>query len=533
MTLPSASTWRSLAQLPLSRLSLPLRPLFIPLLLLCWCGFLFFYGINQGDLLRTEGLRARIAAECLQTGNWLIPTLYGQPLLTKPPGIYAAIAMVSWPFGEVTTWSARLPSALAATALVFLFYWYFRRLMGTWAGLAAAFILPASAMWLDKAPSAEIDMLQTAWVGAAILFFLRGLEEAETGQNYFGWWALSLLCVAGGFLTKWTAPAFFYGCVITLLWWRGSLRLLWGRSHLTSALLAGLVCLGWVALAVHQAGWETFFDTVYREASQHLLPGQRAETIRQMSADHQSRLGYWGELVLHPFKILAATLPWSLLALLSLRPSFARSLGESGRRALQGFHCWVWPSVLLWSILPQHSLRHSFPLFPGIAGLAALVCIVWLVPMTDIPRLRVGLTNWRGWVFVSLLAAWLVTKVVFVEVEMARRARHRQPRARGEQLASLVPAGQPLFLCMLKDEGMMFYYGREVRRLPGWGDVPAVGQTIFGIMKESEWPARPAGRPAQILGRLQDQQGQPILLVAFREMSPVIFKARSDGLDPD
>src|SRR5437868_11309074 len=94
------------------------------LLLAGLCGGLFFYGLNAGDLYRTENLRAVIAAEFLRSGDWIVPRLYGEPLLTKPPGMYAAIALVSWPFGRVSDATARLPSALAATVTVFLFYWY-------------------------------------------------------------------------------------------------------------------------------------------------------------------------------------------------------------------------------------------------------------------------------------------------------------------------------------------------------------------------------------------------------------------------
>src|SRR5688572_9484834 len=97
--------------------------------LLLYCGVLFFHGLSAGELYRTEGLRAIIAAEFLRTGNWVVPTLYGEPLLTKPPGMYAAIALVSGPTG-VQDWSARLPSALAAMVTVLLFFWYVRRQLG-------------------------------------------------------------------------------------------------------------------------------------------------------------------------------------------------------------------------------------------------------------------------------------------------------------------------------------------------------------------------------------------------------------------
>jgi len=101
-----------------------------PGILLIVCALLFFYGLNAGELYRNESLRAIIAAEFLRSGNWIVPTLYGEPLFTKPPGMYAAIALVSWPFGAVHEWTARLPSALAATITVFLVYRLFRRHFG-------------------------------------------------------------------------------------------------------------------------------------------------------------------------------------------------------------------------------------------------------------------------------------------------------------------------------------------------------------------------------------------------------------------
>src|SRR4051794_19595843 len=88
-------------------------PAWLPLsLILAYWAVLFFHGLTVGQLYRTESLRAIIAQEFLNTGNWIVPTLYGEPLLTKPPGMYAAIALVSWPWGHVSEWSARLPSAL-------------------------------------------------------------------------------------------------------------------------------------------------------------------------------------------------------------------------------------------------------------------------------------------------------------------------------------------------------------------------------------------------------------------------------------
>src|SRR4051812_14945302 len=192
----------------------------------------FFVGLGSGELWRTEGLRALVAQEMLQSGDWIVPRLYGEPHFTKPPGFYLAVVLCSLPGGVVTELTARLPSALAATACVYLFAWYFGRRLGRAAGLAAGLILPVSALWLDKASAAEIDMLQVAWVTASIVFFLRATEE-DAGPAW-GWWLASLGCVAGGFLTKWTAPQFFYFMAVPYLLSQGRLHLLRRAPHLTA-----------------------------------------------------------------------------------------------------------------------------------------------------------------------------------------------------------------------------------------------------------------------------------------------------------
>lgn len=472
-----------------------------------WCSFLFLYGLNQGEFYRTESLRAILAAEFLRSGDWIVPRLYGEPFLTKPPGMYAAIALVSLPVGEVREWTARLPSVLAACLLVFLFYRSFRRVLGWQAGLIAAGILPMSLMWLDKVPSAEIDMLQVAWVSAAILCFLRALELAEasgggqpgsaTNRAVGGyWWAAAILCVAGGTLTKWTAPAFFYITVITLLWWRGRLRLIWSRQHLTALLLCVGVCLAWIMAVASRVGWETFTATIRREALMHLSPQH-----------HQGTYSWRGALA-HPFVVWAAALPSSLAMLWALQPGFANLWDERGRRLLQALHCWVWPNLLFWSLIPGHSPRHSFPLVPGMVGLSAMVWYAWVTG-----RLRWPM-RWRpASILLAGCVCWLIVKLVFVHGVIPARMQGRNARSTAETLASLVPTNETLHLCRLKDEGILFYYGRTVRRLPDLAPLLSTGEPRYAILDESEWRQNESTSNVQCLGELRDEQGAPIFVV--------------------
>ena len=537
------------------------------MLLVGWCGALFFYGLAAGELYRTESLRAIVAEEFLHTGNWIVPTLYGEPIFTKPPGMHAAIALFSWPFGTVTEWSARLPSAVAASVAVFLFYWYFTRQLGRLGGLVAAAILPASFMWLDKASAAEIDMLQATWVTAALICFFRALEIEEDRERMedrgsriedsapnvqswriqtdghsskyiapigslspssilhppssilyprfsrWVWWLAALLCVAGGVLTKWTAPAFFYGTALPLLWWRGRLRLLLGRHHLVSAATGASLCLAWIGAAVLLTNWHAFYGTVSREALMRLLPS------------HHYRPYPWPETLAHPFKILGANLPWAAFALLTLRPGFARLWDGSGRRLLQALHCWTWPNLFFWTIIPEHAPRHSFPLFPGIAGLAAMVWLAWLTgrrqwPITRSTKMAVRVAARPAWVLVGMLAIWLIAKIIFVEVVVPARNYSRGPRAKGERLAALVPPDKTLYLSRLKDEGIMFYYGRTARRLESFDELPSSEGAVYCILDDSEW--RQWSRPgtAEAVERMRDEQGDPIVLVKVTDTPP-------------
>jgi 4-amino-4-deoxy-L-arabinose transferase-like glycosyltransferase len=464
---------------------------------------LFYYGLDGAELWRTESLRAIIGQQMLESGNWIVPRLYGEALFTKPPGMYIAIALCSLPAGHVTDFTARLPSALAATGCVLLMWWYVKRQLGRVAGLAAALILPMSAMWLDKASSAEIDTLQVFWVTASLICFLRATEDSEPpalagGVRTLAWWLAALFCVAGGFLTKWTAPEFFYGTAIPFLWWRGRLRLLLSRQHLASLAFAAALCLAWMAAAVHLEGWNVFWATVAREGGDRLIP------------QHDGRPYPWLQSLVHPARLLLTALPWSALALVALRPSFFRLWDECGQRLLQALHCWVWPQILFWSLLTEHTPRHSFPLFPGLAGLAAMVWYAWYD----------GRLTWRRWppirpvqLLAASLALWLSVKLVFVHVVMPARVAGRDATVKGRLIASLLPFGDVLYLFRLKDEGIMFYYGRPALRLASAMDLPATDRPVYCLLTAEEWAQWASPHHAEVVQRLTDEQGAALVLV--------------------
>jgi 4-amino-4-deoxy-L-arabinose transferase-like glycosyltransferase len=463
-------------------------------ILAAWCGFLFFYGLS-GPLYRTEALRAIIGQSALD-GHWLTPTLYGEPFLTKPPGVYAAIGLASLPAGRVTEITARIPSGVAATLTILFGFATLRRFLGEPRAFAAAMVMPMSVLWLDKAPSAEIDILQLAWVSAALFSFLRAYEAKESSRSgvAVGWWIAALLCVTGGFLTKWTAPAFFYLAVGPFLVWRGRARWLFARDHLLAVLVFVGLCAAWASLVSAEVGWSTLSETVRQEAEQRFAPKANGRPYP------------WLESLTFPAIVLGASLPWSIPALFALRLGFLRRIEEPERTLVQLLHCWAWPNLLFWALPSQHHIRYVLPIAPAITLLGVVVLSHWMASVGSVRRLvspRAGL--------IAAVLAWAVVKGVFVEAAVPQRTAGRGARETGEQLARLVPPGEILYLCRLKDEGVLFYYGRPGRRLAEIA--PPADRAIHVLMLDAEWDGGHYRGQPEYIAELRDQQGAPIHLV--------------------
>jgi hypothetical protein len=299
-----------------------------------------------------------------------------------------------------------------------------------------------------------------------------------------------MLCVAAGFLTKWTAPAFFYLAIVPLLLWRRRLSWLFGRDHLLGVAVAVAVCTAWVLVVAHEVGWSVLRDTVLQEARQRFAPKARGKPYP------------WLESFAFPALVIGAILPWSIPALLSLRSRFLRALEAPERRLVQLLHCWAWPNLLFWSLPSQHNVRYVLPLCPAIALLGILFLLHWSRSIPCISR-RFPI------ILATILISWAAVKIVHVELIAPDRTANRNARATGERLSAIVPEGEILYLCRLKDEGVLFYYGRPALRLDSLERPPE--KAAFAVLLDAEWSG--LRLRADYITELRDQQQAPIHLV--------------------
>ncbi|MDR2014422.1 MAG: glycosyltransferase family 39 protein [Azoarcus sp.] len=164
-------------------------------------GFVcFFQGLGDIPLLSfNEARRALPAQAMFATGDWLLPRLNGELYITKPPLLYWLTAAASHLLGNVDEWSVRLPSALAAVAVVFAAYRYALRRFGPWAALFTAQLLIANASFAMFARRAEIEMLLTALCFGALLAALHFIQE-QAGRRWIllSYFLLGLAVLAKG-----------------------------------------------------------------------------------------------------------------------------------------------------------------------------------------------------------------------------------------------------------------------------------------------------------------------------------------------
>jgi hypothetical protein len=145
-----------------------------------------------------EGRYAQIPAEMLARGDWLVPTLQGEPYLDKPPLFYWSVMLAYSVFG-VHAWAARLVPALAMHGCVLVTYLLGRRLLGGRAALWGALLLTASPAFLGMGRLLLLDGLLTFWVtlGTFSIF----LAQRDRGLHR-GWWLTAAGACGLGVLTK-------------------------------------------------------------------------------------------------------------------------------------------------------------------------------------------------------------------------------------------------------------------------------------------------------------------------------------------
>jgi len=313
------------------------------LLLVAFCGFLFFYGLGAFGLLGADEPRyAQVAREMLDHSDWVTPTLQGKPWLEKPP-LYYWQAMLAFRVGGVSDQTARVPAAFDAALLIVAIYFFLARFRPG-SELDGALITASSVGMVGFAHAAATDMPLAACFGIALLGWYSWYESRRRGYLAVFYFFLALATLAKGPV----APAL--AAVIILLFaavkrdWRAIPRILW----IPGIALYLAVMLPWyVAVQIRNP---EFFRVFILE-----------HNLARFSQDvYHHRQPFWFYLPV----FLLATMPWTILLIFAIVRR-VRLIWTEGKAA--GSHAEnSWPLFLLiWMLAPVLFFSASQSKLPG------------------------------------------------------------------------------------------------------------------------------------------------------------------------
>ncbi|HOV74780.1 MAG TPA: glycosyltransferase family 39 protein [Candidatus Hydrogenedentes bacterium] len=294
----------------------------------------------------------QIAREMLQSGDFLVPRVNGEPYKEKPPLIFWLVAAVSWPFGDVSEATARIPPVFLGVITVAMAYWLGRRLYGHPTGLWAGAILMTSALFFREARSMRTDILLTACIMA---FFCA--HQAWTGSRRTRWLVAMYAALGAGLLAKGPPALVFPALYLVAFYWRR-----WKDARGLHPVI-GLA----VALALVLAWYIPARMAVAGMADAHATTNVGQEAYRQIVGRLFTGVSHprppWYYLVNVPVSLL----PWTLLLPWAIPWAWRNRRDPSTRTLL----CWIVPAFVFFSISSGKREMYLLPAYPAMAILIA------------------------------------------------------------------------------------------------------------------------------------------------------------------
>lgn len=305
------------------------------------------------DLHNEEGRRVISAKEMIESGNYIVPTVWGEPYLNKPP-LYAWLTVAaSWFTGEVDQFSVRWPAFLSTLLISLLLV-----IVGAKLGDKSSGLLAACFFWLSpeiaaKSILGETDVLLTLGVA---LFSLPLIFLTRRGERI----PIAIFIAATlGLIIAWLAKGasaipFVFGTLIAL-----GLRdgFHWKRigSFLVPVLISVAVASVW-----------------FIEVQQRTVEVEATEIWRQQVFREGSGFFNFGKMMEYVVGVFLAFLPGSLLIINrdALRAS-GKSLGLTWTAILSV----IMVPAAIFLFWPGTQPRYLLPLMPLICLLVARVIL--------------------------------------------------------------------------------------------------------------------------------------------------------------
>lgn len=347
--------------------------------------------IGLGDFsTKGEPREAAVAVSMLETGNWVLPQAYANEFAYKPPMAHWLMAAFSYPGGEVTEFTSRLPSALAFVVLMgFVLVFFGKRIVKFQEAFIATLLLMTSVEIHRAAMTTRVDMLLTMFIVLGLFQLYRWEDKLELkGLPVF----IPLL-FGCAILTKGPVgiilPLFIFGVYLLMLRKYGWLTIF--KALLYAGVSSLFLPMLWYVAAWKQGG-DDFLNVVLAENFGRFFhlstPG--------ISYDLGHENGVWYNFV----TLAAGFIPWTIFFFFTLfgiklhkpQHSFRQLLSDSWKRILTMEKVRLFSLVALVCIVFFYSIPSSkrsvylMPAYPFIALFLAQYAIYITEYRTKVTR---------------------------------------------------------------------------------------------------------------------------------------------------
>ena len=434
---------------------------------------IYLPGLGSTELKGEEGRRILPALTMLETGNWLVPFIGGEPYLRKPPLVNWAIAGIFRLTGVRNEWTARLPSALCVLALGLAIVALAdgggkaRGWLDLETSLNAAIMAmtPFGLLAKAKFAGAEIEGIYAPLTGLAIVCWLAWHAQARSPWLVWGvpGILLGLACLAKG-------PSlhllYYYAIVVAVLWREKALRQL---AH--PAPLAGLA----ICAAIFAAWAIPYFQTPEAATAAAVWKRQGLDRFTESAFN-------LGNYLTNLPRALGDLLPWVLVA------AWVRWRGRQGghipiacSREFRAVAFATGACFLLVLLIPGTLPRYVLPLGAPIALLLA-----------DLLRRSASVARPRRLVL-GIAAGLASAMLAYAGLVVPRLQAREDLRPTARAIDARLSAGDVL---TLHDPGYLaaiFYLRTPYRYAPRTADIPADATWVLarGSARQSLEKKRP------------------------------------------
>jgi len=218
---------------------------------------LFCTGADYPSAIGFDSRFVLFAKEMLRHGPGFFPTTYGQPYADYSSASTLLVWLFSLPSGQVSSFTAWLPTAIASAVIVSLIYRLLAPYSRTWALLSVALLL-LSNTFISETRAVSLDQMLAA-VSLAV-FYLGYAHDHFGARRHLGW--IFLLLVLGFAIRGPIGLVIPTGMLCSYYLLNGQWRRLFSVGF--GALLLLLACVGLLLWLAKLSGGQAFVDDVIR-----------------------------------------------------------------------------------------------------------------------------------------------------------------------------------------------------------------------------------------------------------------------------